>query len=334
MRRFRNEPDPLGSETYASQLIAELMNGDDPAQDEAALIRFIEYATERGGDPMLALIRVLADLAPMPAARIAAEYAANRLVRAGCSDPRWIDDLGHARVVKTRTFGDVYGDQTAVLCTFSGPVRTHALIGFVNLTHPGGFLTDIILTTAIDKAIVSFEKHAAESGGLSRLEEIPPEQASAILRAALAESYRAVDVADEVRQLRALLGARLTVLPSPRPVAVDDAPDRLVNALTENASSRHRDVLEAWRTFGNSYDAGRVDRLSPSKMLAFAEMWNGDGTDVAEVLRNLLQSHRDETPDGLPPAAEAELDETLAEAFPGAVHAAVDTSWLDDLTAS
>ncbi|WP_156370672.1 hypothetical protein [Nocardia arizonensis] len=198
MRSLRAESDPLGTEVFAAGLVAELTGRDDPGEDEAVVLGFLETLAERPRPEFLALARTLATLAPTARARAAATQVAGRLSAAGASEPRWSDQLGQVRIESAHQFADIFGDEAVLVCTFTGSTRPHALIGFVDLSHPGGFLTDIVITTAIDKAVAGFMRYAADRDGLATFGPTATTAASALLGSALAQSYRCTEVPEEV----------------------------------------------------------------------------------------------------------------------------------------
>lgn len=208
MRTLRTEADPLGSEAYTSQLLSALMIRDDPDSDETIVLGFIETIGGRGGPECLAVARALSTVATTARTRRAAAEVADRIAACGTPEPLWRNELGQSRLVGCHEYADVFGDERVLMAAFSGRIR-HALIGFLNLSHPDGFLTDIVLTTAIDKAIAGFGRRAMDLDGLARFGPADEAEVVDTLATALAESHRCVDVPDDVVGLRPLLGARL-----------------------------------------------------------------------------------------------------------------------------
>ncbi|OLT35482.1 hypothetical protein BJF84_14215 [Rhodococcus sp. CUA-806] len=210
MRSLRLSPDPLGSEAYASQLIASFVVPDG-GLDRDTLERFLAALHGRSTAESLALLRASSSVVPNFEMRAISGAYADSLASSGTSEPRWRGECERTRLVDAYEFADVYGDQRTIMCTYTGPTEKHALVGFVNTTHLGGHLEDIVLTTSIDRAVSGFSSRAAQSDGLVTFGLVRAEVAHEVLAAALANSYRTEGVADEVVALRALLGARLAL---------------------------------------------------------------------------------------------------------------------------
>ncbi|MEE4021694.1 hypothetical protein V1Y59_01280 [Gordonia sp. PKS22-38] len=339
MRALRGEVDPLRSEAYASQLVSALTTRDEHDEDEAVVLGFLDTLADQNGPDYLALARAMSAVAPTARSRHAAAQAAELISGRGATEPSWNAYLGRASPLDTYEYADVFGDESTVMCTFTGPEEPHALVGFVNLSHRGGFFTDIVLTTSIDKAIAGFERYAAESNGLARFDSVPSSAASAVLAPALTESYRCVDVPEGVRELRALLGARLATLKrselgmsANHRTGDNPQTDDAMAVLIADAPRIQAAVLQAWRDFGDEYDAGRTARLSPSKIRAFAQTVAVSDSDAAAALRSVLALQDQWSVTRMSPQVRAIVEAVIDETFPAPSGFSVDTSWIDELS--
>lgn len=333
MRPLCTDVDPLRSEAYVSGLVAALMNRDDADEDESVVLGFLDSLTERSDTESLGIALAMSEVAPTSRTRHAASTTASSIATAGAVPPKWAEHLGHARPLQVYELADGFGDQTTIMCTFDGPDDPHALVTFINLSHPGGFITDIVLTTSIAKALNGFERFADDARSLTRLTTLSTETAAAILIPAVAESYRCADAPEAVAELRPLLSARLTQLAGISgeiATARAESDDPMV-AVIADAPSDRLPALRAWRDFGVDYDAGRTARLSPTKIEAFAETFEGSADDAAAALRRVLALHDGSDLPRLSPRVQDLVSAAIDATFPTAKGFAIDTSWLDEL---
>jgi len=163
-------------------------------------------------------------------------------VRPGSQAPTWTTQLGRVHLTGTWAYGDVYGDQTSYLATFAyddnetgGP--EHAVVALVD--HNIGITKDVFVGGPAERILGQVREMCADDA-LTWFREEDPSR----LRGEVA---RHLDITDELGDLpdegslatdRALVGARLALLPAPAPapVPVDVEPlstaerDRLVRA--------------------------------------------------------------------------------------------------------
>jgi hypothetical protein len=332
MRSLRVSTDPLGSEAYASQLVASFVDAHG-GLDRETVSRFLAAVRDRSTAESMALLRVCSSNIPDFELRAIAGAYADALAAEHVAEPRWIGELGRTRSIGTHEFADVYGDQRTIMCTYAGPTEPHALIGFVNTSHLGGHLEDIVLTTAIDRAMTGFTSRASESDGMITFGSVSPGHAHSLLATALANSYRTDGMADEVLTLRALLGARLAMTAPESSMStpvVEDAEDIERRFLDSTALARHKVVphdpivgvtVSALVRFGVEFDSGRITRSSPTKLRAFAQWFASEGTTSIRASAPTLRAWVDwilvETQArDLPPTAKTQLIDTLDEFLP------------------
>ncbi|MFC4016750.1 hypothetical protein ACFOW4_02160 [Micromonospora sp. GCM10011542] len=138
-------------------------------------------------------------------------------VRPGSQAPVWSDQLGRVRLTGTWAYGDVYGDQTSYLATFAyddtvgGP--EHALVALVD--HNIGITKDIFVGGPAERILDQVRQMCADDELTWFREEDPARMRG--------EVSRHLAVTDDLGELpgegslatdRALVGARLTVLPA------------------------------------------------------------------------------------------------------------------------
>jgi hypothetical protein len=164
-------------------------------------------------------------------ATLVPDAAGAATVKRGAQAPSWSDQLGKVRLTGAYAYGDVYGDQTSYLATFAyddsdsgGP--EHAVVALVD--HNIGITKDVFVGGPAERILEQVREMCA-SDELTWFREEDP-------RRLRGEVARHLTITDGLGDLpgegslatdRALVGARLALLPAPPPVAVDDAPDPL-----------------------------------------------------------------------------------------------------------
>ena len=150
-------------------------------------------------------------------------------VRAGAHAPSWSAQLGRVRPTGSYAYGDIYGDQTSYLATFAyedseagGP--EHAVVALID--HNIGITKDAFVGGPAELILDRIREMCAADEFTWFREEDP-----ARLRA---EVSRHLSVTDELRELpgrgalatdRALVGARLALLPDTPVAPVEKAAD-------------------------------------------------------------------------------------------------------------
>ncbi|SDY22153.1 hypothetical protein SAMN05444365_1011105 [Micromonospora pattaloongensis] len=152
-------------------------------------------------------------------------------VRVGASAPPWSHQLGRVRLTGSYAYGDVYGDQTSYVATFAyddsdagGP--EHAVVALID--HNIGITKDVYVGGPAERVLAQVREMCA-SDELTWFREEDPGR----LRG---EVDRHLGITDELRALpgrgslatdRALVGARLALLPAPAGPTVTDEPEPL-----------------------------------------------------------------------------------------------------------
>ena len=152
-------------------------------------------------------------------------------VKPGAQAPSWSGQLGRVRPTGTYAYGDVYGDQTSYLATFAYEDGTeggpeHAVVALVD--HNIGITKDVFVGGPAERILGQVRKMCA-ADGLTWFREEDPRK----LRGEVAKHLR---ITDELGDLpgegslatdRALVGARLALLPAPALAVVPDEPEPL-----------------------------------------------------------------------------------------------------------
>jgi hypothetical protein len=204
--------DPLTAELSGAEFLGMIGQTipDGPIVPEL-LTGLVEQARECGTAQALAMLRVLAVLAP-PAVRPSAADAADALVAAGLTDPPWVTGLGAPTVGRSFGYTDELGVQESIAVTFSYGRKRHALV--VLIDHElGGGVKDCFPTDRPDWIRTRYQR-AAQQFDLE-FRDYRPAEAGAILRRALARPPCPVepDQIEDVGDFLALLRARADLLP-------------------------------------------------------------------------------------------------------------------------
>ena len=179
---------------------------------------FLAATARRRTDAAITIRKVFAALVP--------EAAGAAAVNRTGPTPTWSDQLGKVRLTGSYAYGDVYGDQTSYLATFAyddsesgGP--EHAVVALVD--HNIGITKDVFVGGPAERVLTQIRKLCADDDLTWFREEDP--------RLLRSEVTRYLSVTDELGDLpddgalatdRALVGARLALLPTPALAVVDD----------------------------------------------------------------------------------------------------------------
>ncbi|WJK41628.1 hypothetical protein O7608_04150 [Solwaraspora sp. WMMA2056] len=193
--------------------------------DRAAAVRefvgsFLSATTRRRAASATTIRTVFARLVP--------DAAGAAGVKIGSTAPDWSSRLGQVRLTGSYAYGDVYGDQTSYLATFAydddlgGP--EHAVVALVD--HNIGITKDVFVGGPAERILGQVRQMCANDELTWFREEDP-----GVLRG---EVSRHLAITDGLRELpgegslatdRALVGARLAVLPAPTSVVAPPGDD-------------------------------------------------------------------------------------------------------------
>ncbi|MDO3683758.1 hypothetical protein [Micromonospora sp. C28ISP2-4] len=166
-------------------------------------------------------------------------------VRPGAYAPSWAGQLGRVRVTGTWAYGDVYGDQTSYLATFAydeeegGP--EHALVALVD--HNIGITKDVFVGGPAGRIVEQAREICTEDEFTWFRTEDPARMHAEVSRhLAVTDDLTELPAQGSLATDRALVGARLAVLPGPTPAAgpavvqppTDEERTRLVRAFLDS----------------------------------------------------------------------------------------------------
>ncbi|GIJ41376.1 hypothetical protein [Micromonospora andamanensis] len=149
-------------------------------------------------------------------------------VRPGATAPAWSGQLGKVHLTGTWAYGDVYGDQTSYLATFAYDDATggpeHALVALID--HNIGITKDVFVGGPADRILEQVRQLCAEDELTWFREESPTRMRDQVSRhLAVTDHLGQLPGAASLATDRALVGARLAVLPAataPPPRQADD----------------------------------------------------------------------------------------------------------------
>ncbi|ADU05688.1 hypothetical protein AB0N38_12435 [Micromonospora aurantiaca] len=167
-------------------------------------------------------------------------------VRPGAYAPSWAGQLGRVRVTGAWAYGDVYGDQTSYLATFAyddeeegGP--EHALVALVD--HNIGITKDVFVGGPAGRIVEQAREICTEDEFTWFRTEDPARMHAEVSRhLAVTDDLTELPAQGSLATDRALVGARLAVLPGPTPPAgpavvpppTDEERTRLIRAFLDS----------------------------------------------------------------------------------------------------
>ncbi|MEU7617089.1 hypothetical protein AB0M91_00820 [Micromonospora rifamycinica] len=141
-------------------------------------------------------------------------------VRPGAQAPAWAGQLGRVHLTGTWAYGDVYGDQTSYLATFAyddaagGP--EHALVALVD--HNIGITKDVFVGGPAERILEQVRQMCADDDLTWFREEDPARMHGEVGRhLAITDDLGDLPAEGSLATDRALVGARLAVLPEASP---------------------------------------------------------------------------------------------------------------------
>lgn len=164
----------------------------------------VAYAGSRESTFGLALLRILATVAPAPEVRAEAGAGARYLQERGVADPAWSDQLDDIEPAECWSLGDIFGDQESVMVSFVRPGRRHALMLLVDHGEFRGSAKDIWVGD--DPSAVLSSMREQEGDPHMVLRELDLAEARSLLDAALADAGEEAILRDDLGFLGELDG--------------------------------------------------------------------------------------------------------------------------------
>jgi hypothetical protein len=281
--------DALEAEQWASGLLSTFHVG--PLQDRSMADELgnglVRALAKLQSDGALATLRAIGTLEGQACAS-RARAAADGLAGAGAREPRWADDVGRARpLAAVLTSEASFDDGVSVMVEFAYPGGDRHTLGVYIDHNMGGLVKDVFVAGPLSDVRATFEATGAADDGLV-LHELDLGEARARVERALDILDHTLDppVSDDVGTLRALIGARIALLPEGITL-----PEEYVDVAPEERERLLDDFLAApegrrWRNnadtedavglaidFGADYNHGGPLRWSPVVVEIFMTSW-------------------------------------------------------------
>jgi hypothetical protein len=288
--RGAHEPTTaLEAEQWASCLIGTFHVRSMPGEDVQALFLpgFVDALEALGTASALATLRALTAVAAPHQARIA-RTAGDRLAASGVAEPPWAGGLGrHLPTAAALMSEDAFDDGLSVMVEFDAPGAERHTLGVYVDHNMGGLIKDVFLAGPLDEVRAQFDRRRPDGVGLS-IREIDFAEARARVEAALYVLDHTLDppVNDDVGLMRALIGARMRLLPEGFKLLNDRYEltlverDALLADFLDSPEGRRwrddddaEDVAHLAIAFGADYNHGGALRWSPVVVEIFMTDW-------------------------------------------------------------
>lgn len=286
---------PVAAEMWASEMWSIWASHELVGMDAAEVVAggLIAYAERRATPGALVVLRALGAVVPAPYGQ-QARLAADRLATTCGPERRWATTVGAWQPTTAwLSYDPVDDDGVSVLVGFEASGATSTVGVFVD-HNLGAMAKDAFAVPAgIDQVLAELEKGQAADDRLA-FREIPLDEAAARWREALATTdlYQDPPSSEDLEHLRALIMARLSLLPprgrvAARAAMMEDERDELVAEFldsgetvglvgTDAADDEAETVSELAHeilTFGLDYVAGIPLRFSPAMVEMFCLDW-------------------------------------------------------------
>jgi hypothetical protein len=288
-RDAREPADAMEAEQWASCLIGTMHASPMPGGDVEAMFLpgFVDALEELGTPAALATLRALGAVSALDHAR-RARAAGDRLAATGLPEPPWAGDLGQARpTAAALMFEEAFDDGLSVMVEFTARgVQTHT-VGIYIDHNMGGLVKDAFLAGPLTAVRRQLTRRAPNQVGLA-IRDLDLAEARARVEAALFMLEHTYDppVSEDVRPMRALIEARMRLLPDgfelpddSREVTPEERDALLADFLASPEGRSWRgdedaeDVAELAIDFGAGYNHGGPLRWSPVVVEIFMTSW-------------------------------------------------------------
>lgn len=293
------EPEVLDVELLTSEVLGqwwdvELEEGEQPLGLE--LIAFAERKITPAAAALLAGLRVLAETEEE---REAAAAALGTVLGRGIPEPEWAADLGAVTVGECWRTGDVFGDESSLLCVFSRGGLEHGLLALVDFAE-GGRIRDVVVVDKPHDVLAEMRQQAADDPELVTLERVLPERAHQLLADGLAatDAVEEPDVSEDYARFHALALTWSRALPAPEPspettewpeqVRDEVVSDFIGSGLVEDSEAM-RFYARLLVDYGCETEPGSPLRVGPEKLARFLEALLDGEFEVDEAYEDALE---------------------------------------------
>jgi hypothetical protein len=210
------DPAPADVELLASEVLGQFL--DVPAEDGEEplgleLIAFAQRKITPGAAALLAALKVVAET---DVERKAADAGLQVVLGRGIPEPTWAPGLGQVTAGECWRTGDVYGDESSLLCAFSHGDRVHGLLALLDFTE-GGRVRDLVVIERPGEVLAQMREQADADPELVVLEAVDAAEAHRLLSDGLAATDHLddADVGEDYARFHAVALTWSRALPEP-----------------------------------------------------------------------------------------------------------------------
>ncbi|MBV9193314.1 MAG: hypothetical protein JO168_04150 [Solirubrobacterales bacterium] len=281
--------DALEAECWAADLVSMWSERDATGDDaiEVFLPAFVRALERKASLKALKTLRALSVVGNQRLAKRAAT-AADRLAARGLPEPSWGPQLGRYEPVTAELmYETAFDDGVTVFIEFAAAAaESHSIAVYID-HNLGGLVKDVFVAGPLADLRGELRSHAGNHVGLG-FRELDLSEARARVEAALYMLDHTYDppIDDDVRSLRALVEARLRLLPTgfelPDPYVElsSDERDRLLGGFLASPEGKRwrgdedaEDAVSTAIDFGADYNHGGPLRWSPVVVEIFMTGW-------------------------------------------------------------
>jgi len=322
------DPAPVDVELLASEVLGQfhdlpVEDGDEPLGLE--LIAFAQRKITPGAAALLAALKVVAET---DVERKAADAGLQVVLGRGIPEPSWADELGRATAGECRRTGDVYGDESSLLCVFSHGGQAYGLLALLDFTE-GGRVRDLVVIDQPADVLAEMREQADADPELVVFEAVDPAEAHRLIADGLAatDHLDEADVSEDYARFHAVALTWCRALPEPALVPeVAEWSETERAAVVEQFVAASGEDADAARAIGALLlehgvrtDPGNPLRVGPEKVARFLEGLLGEeyelDADHEDAVEPVVLAWVQWTAEraGLSETAVAALDEAVAD---------------------
>ncbi|MEV7093125.1 hypothetical protein AB0M80_09765 [Amycolatopsis sp. NPDC051045] len=274
------DPAPVDVELLASEVLGQfhdlpVEDGEEPLGLE--LIAFAQRKITPGAAALLAALKVVAET---DVERKAADAGLQVVLGRGIPQPSWATGLGRATAGECWRTGDVYGDESSLLCVFSHGDQAYGLLALLDFTE-GGRVRDLVVIDGPADVIAEMREQSDADPELVVFEAVDPAEAHRLIADGLAatDHLDEADVSEDYARFHAVALLWCRALPEPALVPeVAEWSDAERAAVVEQFVAASGEDAGAARAIGGLLlehgvrtDPGNPLRVGPEKIARFLE---------------------------------------------------------------
>jgi hypothetical protein len=274
------DPAPVDVELLASEVLGQFH--DLPVEDgeESLGLELIAFAQRKITPGAAALLAALEVVAETDVERKAAQDGLQVVLGRGIPAPTWAAGLGQVTAGECWRTGDVYGDESSLLCVFAHDDQVHGLLALLDFTE-GGRVRDLVVIEQPADVLAEMRQQADADPELVVLEAVDPAEAHRLLSDGLAvtDHLDDADVSEDYARFHAVALTWCRALPEPTLVPEvaawsDDERAAVVEQFVA-ASGEEADAARALGALllehGLRTDPANPLRVGPEKIARFLE---------------------------------------------------------------